>query len=82
MYSIFIEIIRLGKDTHKFGKQRLWGCIGWGMGSIITGWLIDWFSDGNSSKNYTPAVVTSLMFLTVDFLIIFKINVNIIRITV
>lgn len=70
-------MICIGKDTHKFGEQRLWGCIGWGSVSIMTGWLIDWYSGGSQIKNYTPGIIVSIVFLLADFLVAFKIEVNI-----
>lgn len=64
----------LGKDTHKFGQQRLWGCIGWGSVSMMTGWLIDWYSGESPIKNYTPGIIVSIVFLLADLLVAFKID--------
>ncbi|CAH1725094.1 unnamed protein product [Aphis gossypii] len=64
----------LGKDTHKFGQQRLWGCIGWGSVSMMMGWLIDWYSSGSMVKDYTPGIIVSVVFLLADLLVAFKIE--------
>ncbi|KAL7011869.1 hypothetical protein ACKWTF_014499 [Chironomus riparius] len=43
----------LGNKPQKFGYQRLWGSVGWGTFSIIAGLLIDKFSEGKTSKDYS-----------------------------
>lgn len=43
----------LGNKPQRFGHQRMWGSLGWGTFSIISGWLIDKFSEGSTSKNYS-----------------------------
>lgn len=42
----------LGDNPQRYGNQRLWGSVGWGTFSIISGFLIDKFSQGQVTKNY------------------------------
>lgn len=49
----------------QYGKQRLWGSVGWGIFSLITGVLIDHFSEG-AYKNYTIAFVFMFVFMMGD----------------
>ena len=31
----------LGHQRHRYGKLRLWGAVGWGVGAPVTGWLVE-----------------------------------------
>ncbi|CAK1554815.1 unnamed protein product [Leptosia nina] len=58
----------LGTEVSLYGKQRLWGSVGFGMFSLITGSLIDLFSNG-AYKNYTVAFVLMFVFLCGDVIV-------------
>jgi predicted MFS family arabinose efflux permease len=47
----------------------MWGSIGWGTLSIISGWLIDKFSEGKTSKNYSIGFYLMAAFLLFDMLV-------------
>ncbi|XP_075990803.1 sugar baby transporter isoform X2 [Anticarsia gemmatalis] len=55
----------LGAKVSDYGKQRLWGSLGWGIFSLLTGVLIDLFSDG-AFKDYTIAFVLMCIFMLGD----------------
>ncbi|KAJ2954534.1 hypothetical protein O0L34_g2818 [Tuta absoluta] len=55
----------LGDKASSYGKQRLWGSVGWGIFSLATGALIDAFSEG-AVKNYTVAFVLMAIFMFGD----------------
>lgn len=57
--------------------QRFCGSLGYGCGSILTGWLIDWYSYGKSIKDYRPAVMMAIVLLLTDLSIALNMNVNI-----
>lgn len=65
-----------GKNSHKFGEQRLWGTFGWGSMTVISGWLIDWYSNGKPNKDYTPGLILWVVLLLADLFVFYKINVN------
>ncbi|CAB3226044.1 unnamed protein product [Arctia plantaginis] len=55
----------LGSKVSHYGKQRLWGSVGFGTFSLLTGVLIDLFSDG-AYKDYTVAFVLMFIFMLGD----------------
>lgn len=58
----------LGTKISHYGKQRLWGSIGWGILSLTTGALIDFFSEG-AYKDYTVAFVLMFVFMSGDVIV-------------
>lgn len=58
----------LGPKVSQYGKQRLWGSVGWGVFSLLTGVLIDLFSDG-AYKDYTVAFVLMFVFMLGDVVV-------------
>ncbi|XP_042869235.1 major facilitator superfamily domain-containing protein 6-like [Penaeus japonicus] len=56
----------LGNASQDFGKQRLWGSLGWGFGAVTGGLLVDWYSQGELHKEYWPAYVMTAVFLLMD----------------
>ncbi|XP_057664392.1 major facilitator superfamily domain-containing protein 6-like isoform X1 [Diorhabda carinulata] len=59
----------LGDKPNRYGYQRLWGSLGWGIVSAMTGVLIDASSQGTSQKNYTSAFYMGAAFLFLDFFV-------------
>ncbi|XP_026500477.1 uncharacterized protein LOC113403984 [Vanessa tameamea] len=58
----------LGTNVASYGKQRLWGSVGWGIFSLLTGTLIDLFS-GGVSKDYTVAFILMFVFMFGDVIV-------------
>ncbi|XP_068633079.1 uncharacterized protein Sugb [Battus philenor] len=58
----------LGTQVSLYGKQRLWGSVGWGIFSLLTGTLIDRFSEG-AYKDYTVAFVLMFVFMFGDVVV-------------
>ncbi|XP_022099002.1 major facilitator superfamily domain-containing protein 6-like [Acanthaster planci] len=48
-------MLTLGTRPQDYGKQRMWGAVGWGAFALISGVAIDTLSRGSSHVNYTPA---------------------------
>ncbi|XP_023942690.1 major facilitator superfamily domain-containing protein 6-A isoform X2 [Bicyclus anynana] len=71
----------LGTKISLYGKQRLWGSVGFGLFSLLTGVLIDAFSSG-AVKNYTVAFVLMFVFLCGDVLVSCYIKVESTRMSV
>lgn len=43
-----------GEDGN-YGRQRVWGTLGWGLMGPLGGFLVDQYSGDNFQKNYLPA---------------------------
>ncbi|XP_050435221.1 major facilitator superfamily domain-containing protein 6-like [Adelges cooleyi] len=70
-----ISVNALGKDSHKYGELRVWGSIGWGSMSFLSGAYVDWFSQGQTDKDYTPAFLISMFCSLLDMYISSKIKI-------
>jgi hypothetical protein len=60
----------------KYGQQRVWGTIGFGITALLAGSAIDWWSAGSSTKDYTPAFVVVLIFAIMDIICCSKLRVR------
>lgn len=49
-----------------YGRQRVWGAIGFGLSALLAGYVIDLFSPDDSMKNYAPAFLLTLSFGVFD----------------
>lgn len=58
-----------------YGAQRVWGSVGWGVFSVISGYLIDTQSS-SSSKDYTPAFMLMGGLLVLDLIISSRMKPN------
>ncbi|XP_050057858.1 major facilitator superfamily domain-containing protein 6-A-like isoform X2 [Aphis gossypii] len=67
-----ICVALLGENIHKFGKQRVWGAVGWGTTSFLCGAVVDWFSRGQDYKNYTPGMIIALVMNILDLYVASK----------
>lgn len=66
----------LGDRPHLYGNQRLWGSIGWGTFSLLAGFLVDHFSNGKASKDYTVVFYMTVIIIGVDILVSSKLKVS------
>nr|XP_029708315.1 LOW QUALITY PROTEIN: major facilitator superfamily domain-containing protein 6 [Aedes albopictus] len=64
----------LGDRPHLYGNQRLWGSIGWGTFSLLAGFLVDHFSNGKASKDYTVVFYMTVIIIGVDILVSSKLK--------
>ncbi|EFN78175.1 major facilitator superfamily domain-containing protein 6 [Harpegnathos saltator] len=51
-----------------YGRQRVWGTIGFGVVAFLAGYTIDLWSQGNIYKVYTPAFLLVFVFTCADLL--------------
>lgn len=65
----------LGDRPHLYGNQRLWGSVGWGIFSLLAGFLVDQFSNGKASKDYTVVFYMTIVIIGVDILVSSKLKV-------
>lgn len=66
----------LGDHPQLYGRQRLWGTIGWGTFSFISGYFIDTYSQGRLLKDYTPCFYLTAGLLTLDICVAYKWDVS------
>ncbi|PNF40182.1 hypothetical protein B7P43_G08260 [Cryptotermes secundus] len=63
--AICFDVLGSGGEM-KYGHQRVWGTIGFGITALLAGFTIDWWSAGSPTKDYTPAFVLVLIFAVID----------------
>ncbi|XP_034235432.1 major facilitator superfamily domain-containing protein 6 [Thrips palmi] len=49
-----------------YGKQRVFGAIGFGLSALLAGYVIDLYSPDAAMKNYAPAFLLTLAFGLID----------------
>lgn len=59
----------LGEKQMKYGKQRVFGTIGFGLTSLISGYAVDM-----NTNDFTPAIVIMLFFASIDLFCIKKLK--------
>ncbi|XP_055708633.1 major facilitator superfamily domain-containing protein 6 isoform X2 [Phlebotomus papatasi] len=64
----------LDDKPHLYGNQRLWGAVGWGTFSIIAGVLVDKFSEGQLTKDYSVVFYMMLGLLVLDMIVSSKLQ--------
>ena len=64
-----------GDKPHDYGRQRLWGALGWGLFAVIAGYLIDLASIGKTMKDYTPSFYLVFILLAINVISVAKIQV-------
>lgn len=69
-YSILYELYITGYERRKdYGKQKMWGSIGFGVFGIIAGYLVDVFSEGQYEKDYTCIFYIMLIAMIFDIIV-------------
>lgn len=60
----------LGEEKQsKYGKQRVWGSIGFGIASLLAGYAVDLHTN-----DFTPAVLILMAFASIDLLVLSRLN--------
>ncbi|XP_045104365.1 major facilitator superfamily domain-containing protein 6-like [Portunus trituberculatus] len=65
----------LGSERHLYGRQRLWGTIGMGVMAIVSGALVDIYSQGLPQKDYLPAVISCIVLMSADILVVARMKI-------
>lgn len=63
--AICFDILGSGGEM-KYGKQRVWGTIGYGITALLSGLAVDKFSEGQYYKDYLPAIIIMIIFTLLD----------------
>lgn len=58
-----------------YGRQRVWGTIGFGVAAFLAGYTVDLWSQGEIYKTYTPAFLLVLAFTSIDLICCRKLEV-------
>ncbi|KRT86394.1 hypothetical protein AMK59_1549, partial [Oryctes borbonicus] len=64
----------LDNRPEKYGMQRCFGALGWGLSTIIAGLLMDSFSTASSTKNYIFVFYMAFVILVLDFILSYRLN--------
>ncbi|XP_063865888.1 major facilitator superfamily domain-containing protein 6-B-like [Scylla paramamosain] len=65
----------LGSERHLYGRQRLWGTIGMGVMAIVSGALVDIYSQGLPQKDYLPAIISCIVLMSADILVVARMKI-------
>lgn len=58
----------LGDRPHLYGKQRLWAAVGWGLFSLLAGYMVDRMSSGQAVKDYSGVFAMMVVLMACDVL--------------
>jgi len=68
--NILFSLYILGNERRKdYGKQKMWGSIGFGIFCISTGYLIDASSEERYEKDYTWIFYLMLVAMIADIMV-------------
>ncbi|CAD1475640.1 unnamed protein product, partial [Heterotrigona itama] len=63
----FVLLMSLGEGGQMgYGRQRVWGTIGFGISAFLAGYAVDYYSKGEIIKTYTPAFLLVFIFTIID----------------
>ncbi|XP_011861775.1 PREDICTED: uncharacterized protein LOC105558607 isoform X2 [Vollenhovia emeryi] len=76
--TICFDILGTGGQM-KYGKQRLWGSVGFSLVSLVSGYTTDLWSQGKIYKTYTPAFILMLVFIVNDLICCRKLKLPLVK---
>ncbi|CAL1299107.1 unnamed protein product [Larinioides sclopetarius] len=59
-----------------YGKQRMWGTMGWGTFAFLAGYLNQWATGSSSKYNYSAGFYMSIVLFLMDLLVISKLKLE------
>ena len=73
IFSILDSIIftYLGDERNKFGKQRLWGTVSFGIFAISGGYIVDLLKSNEIQASFLFSFITFLIFMVISGLVVF-----------
>lgn len=75
-FSDAICFNELAENGHLYGKQRLWGTIGWGLFSPVAGYMNDLLTGDSFLKAYQPGAILQIVILMYDLYIVSKLKTH------
>lgn len=78
LISIFLCVLLIGDQHALYGNQRMWGAVGWGIFSLLAGFLVDEMSHGlgGGYKEYSGVFYMMIVLIAFDLLASTKIEVS------
>ncbi|KAF7995224.1 hypothetical protein HCN44_004696 [Aphidius gifuensis] len=76
--AICFDVLGEGQSMG-YGRQRVWGTIGFGVTAAISGYLIDALSNNKSNVSYTPSFILCIIFTIFDSICCTKLELPIIN---
>jgi MFS family permease len=67
----------LGDSRMKFGRQRFWGSVGYGLFGVVSSLIMDTFQKNDADKNYTYSFIMFAVFLIVTAVIVYQIEASV-----
>ncbi|XP_014208100.1 major facilitator superfamily domain-containing protein 6-B [Copidosoma floridanum] len=65
--AICFDVLGTGGEM-SYGRQRVWGSVGFGLTAFMAGYAMDWWSRADTVKSYTPAFILISVFTCIDLL--------------
>ncbi|XP_078033340.1 major facilitator superfamily domain-containing protein 6 isoform X2 [Augochlora pura] len=65
--AICFDVLGEGGEM-SYGRQRVWGTIGFGISAFLAGYAVDYWSEGKMIKVYTPAFLLIFVFSFFDII--------------
>lgn len=66
----------LGAHPELYGRQRMWGTIGWGSFALLAGYLNQIFTDASSKYNFSPGFYLLAVLFAIDLMVISKLKLK------
>ncbi|XP_067134754.1 major facilitator superfamily domain-containing protein 6-like [Centruroides vittatus] len=66
----------LDERNDLYGKQRLWGTVGWGLFSLFTSFLNDFVTGDSPEKNYSASFYMLVALMILDLIILINSNIK------
>ncbi|XP_055937330.1 uncharacterized protein LOC129966792 [Argiope bruennichi] len=66
----------LDEQRHLYGRQRLFGTIGWALSCLVSGYLSDLATGNSPRKDYSPGFYVMICLMLLDTFIISKLPLN------
>jgi MFS_1 like family len=67
----------LGDGRMKFGRQRCWGSVGYGLCGVISSIIMDTLQTSDADKNYTYSFILFAVFLLLTALIVYHLEATV-----
>lgn len=55
----------------------MFGALSFGITTLFSGWMVDWFSQDAFFKNYKPVFYLSMILLSGDFILVSRMQVGV-----